>query len=190
MFTNDIPMKIMLVHDRGSMADNSKISDLVQSLEQNNIEVVSCRNIHEALILYDDDMDAAIIDWDLHASVGHKAAREIIAHLMQHKTNLPFFLFVNVCNSDGIFSDILAMIDGLIWLDEKTDQIVGDIASAIRRHNVLAGHTTSACEGVHDLKPNTGWKYCDIFGENMSGKNASANSKSCQDGMKKKLTTA
>lgn len=166
-------MKILLVH--GHCGQNSEECRLVRALgkrlEQENMETITATDVEEAMILFDGDVQAALIDWNLENDADHQAARLVLAKIRQSKNQIPVFLFVTDQSADALTEEVLALVDGFIWiLEDETEAIALDVLMAIRRNNTTVLPPTfdaSAIWGASCLNTNDGWNYFDFFGQRM-----------------------
>lgn len=166
-------MKTMLVHGHcGQGGEESRlVRALGKRLSQENMETITAADAEEAMILFDKDVQAALIDWNLENDAGHQAARLVLANIRQRKSDIPVFLFVTDHSADALREDVLAMVDGFIWiLEDETESIAQDVLMAIRRYNTIQlPYVFNANEvwGASCLSTNDGWNYFDFFGQRM-----------------------
>lgn len=165
--------KIMLVH--GQCGNGSEESRLVRVLEKRlsreNMVVTTATDAEESMILFDADIKGALIDWSLENDHDHQAARLVLANIRQRKSDIPVFLFVTDNSADDIREDVLAQVDGFIWiLEDDMDAIVKDIVLAVRRYNTPLLPPLFNAEDVWKascLKSPDGWNYFDFFGQRL-----------------------
>ncbi|MFG6374945.1 MAG: hypothetical protein K1W05_03275 [Desulfovibrio sp.] len=165
--------KIMLVH--GQCGNGSEESRLVRVLEKRlsreNMVVTTATDAQESMILFDPDIECALIDWNLENDPDHQAARLVLANIRRSKSNIPVFLFVTDNSAEDIRVDVLARVDGFIWiLEDNMDAIVKDIILAVRRSNTPLLPPLFNADDVWKascLTSRDGWNYFDFFGQRL-----------------------
>lgn len=165
--------KIMLIH--GLCENGSEEGRMVRMLEKRllreNMVVTTATDVQEAMILFDSDINGALIDWNLENDPNHQAARLVLANIRQLKNNIPVFLFVTDNSADDIKEDVLAQIDGFIWiLNDDIDSAVKDIVLAARRYSTVLLPPLFNAEDVWKvscLMSHDGWNYFDFFGQRL-----------------------
>ena len=129
--------------------------------------VTTATDAQESMILFDPDIECALIDWNLENDPDHQAARLVLANIRRSKSNIPVFLFVTDNSAEDIRVDVLARVDGFIWiLEDNMDAIVKDIILAVRRSNTPLLPPLFNADDVWKascLTSRDGWNYFDFL---------------------------
>lgn len=131
-------------------------------------------------------LQAVMIDWELAGGPDHQAARQVVAAVRAHTSNLPIFLLASRGSLAGVPSEMLEAVNDYVWLYEDTpDFIGGRVVAAIDRYRAtllppmfkalaaFAGtyeyswHTPGHAGGTAFLKHPVGRAFFEFFGEEL-----------------------
>jgi arginine/lysine/ornithine decarboxylase len=182
--------RVLVVHNgMDSMtAPGRATTALVQDLRDRDIEVVDAvsQGEAEAQIATHSLLQAVMVDWELAGGADHEAARQVIATVRAHTSNLPVFLLASRGSLAEIPSGVLEAVNDYVWLFEDTSDFIGGrVMAAIDRYRAtllppmfkalakFAGtyeyswHTPGHAGGTAFLKHPVGRAFFEFFGEEL-----------------------
>ncbi len=182
--------RVLVVHNgMDSMtAPGRATTALVQDLRDRDIEVVDAvsQGEAEAQIATHSLLQAVMVDWEFAGGADHEAARQVIATVRAHTSNLPVFLLASRGSLAEIPSGVLEAVNDYVWLFEDTSDFIGGrVMAAIDRYRAtllppmfkalakFAGtyeyswHTPGHAGGTAFLKHPVGRAFFEFFGEEL-----------------------
>ena len=185
-------MKVLVVDDElnVSTARGRALHDIISILNANEVDVIQSTSTEDAasIIRSDPSVECVLVSWWLKGDDAkeHSHIRDLLAIIRSHNEKVPVFLMAGRSEASSIPTEVMQMVNELVWLVEDTaDFIAGRITAEITRYsegllpplleNLLkfsrvheySWHTPGHTGGTAFLKSPVGRAFYDYFGENL-----------------------